>query len=216
MLALQPLSWPYRGAMLLALDTATPACTAALFDRDGRVLARLDEVMARGHAERLMPLLDRLLHGRRADSILVGCGPGSFTGLRVGIAAAHGLALGWNVPLHGFPTLALLAAGVKRPGPVAVALIGGHGELFVQQFDGAGLDSDRPAASLSPADAAALIDAPVVVGSGAAALVAVRGFGEAMDQLPSAADVLAIPAALRHLPPRPAYARAPDAKPKAA
>lgn len=201
--------------MLLALDTATPACTAALFDADGRLVARFDEVMARGHAERLMPLLDQLLEGRRADSILVGCGPGSFTGLRVGIAAAHGLSLGWGVPLAGFSTLALLAAGLRSEGPIGVALTGGHGELFVQQFD-ASLAPLQDVASLSPAAAAAVIDAPLVAGSGAQALVAARGFGQAVDAVPAAADVLRLPAALRSLPARPVYARAPDAKPKAA
>lgn len=202
--------------MLLALDTATPACTAALFDTDGRLLGRFDEVMARGHAERLMPLLDRLLDGRRADRILVGCGPGSFTGLRVGIAAAHGLAIGWGVPLAGMSTLALIAASAPGEGPVAVALAGGHGEMFVQQFARSPLEPAAPVASLSPAAAAALIDAPSIAGSGAEALVAARGWGTAMDGLPAAANALLLPEALRSLPPRPVYARAPDAKPKAA
>ena len=201
--------------MLLAFDTATPACTAALFDGNGRLLARVDEVMARGHAERLMPLLDRLLDGRRASLILVGCGPGSFTGLRVGIAGAHGLALGWGARLAGFSTLALIAAGTDREGPIGVALTAGHGELFVGQFAAPGLCAG-PVASLSPAAAAAVIDAPLVLGSGAAALVEARGTGEAFDALPAAADVLRLPPALRALPPRPIYARAPDARPKAA
>ncbi|NJC05863.1 tRNA threonylcarbamoyl adenosine modification protein YeaZ [Sphingomonas kaistensis] len=202
--------------MLLALDTATPACTAALFDADGMLLAHADEVMSRGHAEKLMPLLDRLLDGRRADAILVGCGPGSFTGLRVGIAAAHGLAIGWNVPLTGLSTLALIAAGVPGDGPVAVALTGGHGELFVQQFDRDPMVAVAPVVSLSPAAAAAVIDAHLVAGSGAAALVAARGFGQAVDALPSAAAALWLPPSLRTLAARPVYARAPDAKPKAA
>lgn len=202
--------------MLLALDTATPACTAALFEADGTLLARADEIMSRGHAEKLMPLLERMLDGRRADAILVGCGPGSFTGLRVGIAAAHGLGIGWDVPVLGLSTLALIAAGLPGEGPVAVALTGGHGELFVQQFDRAPLAPVAPIASLTPAAAATAITAPLVAGSGAAALVASRGFGEAVDALPTAAHALALPEALRSLAPRPTYARAPDAKPKAA
>jgi tRNA threonylcarbamoyl adenosine modification protein YeaZ len=202
--------------MLLTLDTATPACTAALFDADGTLLAQVDEVMARGHAEQLMPLLDSLLAGRRADGILVGCGPGSFTGLRVGISAAQGLAIGWGVPLAGMSTLALIAAGLPHHGPVAVALTGGHGELFVQQFDGETLAPVAPIASLSPAAAAVVIDAPLVAGSGAAALVAARGHGKAMEALPSASAALRLPRLHRTLDPRPIYARAPDAKPKAA
>lgn len=202
--------------MLLALDTATPACTAALFDPEGRLIAQVDQIMARGHAEQLMPLLDRVLDGRKASAILVGCGPGSFTGLRVGIAAAHGLAIGWNVPLAGMSTLALIAAGVPGDGPVAVALTGGHGELFVQQFARGPLLPENEIVSLTPAAAAAVIDAPVVAGSGAAALVTARGFGEVVEALPSASAALDLPQALRDLPARPVYARAPDAKPRAA
>lgn len=202
--------------MLLVLDTATPACTAALFDAGGFLLAQVDQVMARGHAEQLMPLLARLLGNGHADEILVGCGPGSFTGLRVGIAAAHGLAIGWGVPLHGLSTPALIAAALPGVGPVAIALTGGHGELFVQQFERGPLAPVAPVISLSPAAAAAVIDAPLVAGSGAAALVAARGHGEAIDVLPSAASALLLPESLRRLVPRPIYARAPDAKPKAA
>ena len=202
--------------MLLALDTATPACTAALIEADGRVVDRIDAVMARGHAEQLMPLLDRLLAGRRPDAILVGCGPGSFTGLRVGIAAAQGMAIGWDVPVTGMSTLSLIAAGAEGEGPIAVALTGGHGELFVQQFERPSLEPTGPAESLSPVQAAAAIDAPVVVGSGAAALVAARGHGTAIEGVPSAAFALHLPLALRSLPVRPLYIRPPDAKPKAA
>jgi tRNA threonylcarbamoyladenosine biosynthesis protein TsaB len=202
--------------MMLALDTATPACTAALFDADGTLLAQADEIMSRGHAEKLMPLLDLMLDGRRADAILVGCGPGSFTGLRVGIAAAHGLAIGWNVPVLGLSTLALIAAGMPGEEPVAIALTGGHGELFVQQFDRGPLAPSAPVASLTPAAAAATISARLVAGSGATTLVAARGFGEAVDALPSAANALRLPEPLRSLAARPTYARAPDAKPKAA
>lgn len=202
--------------MLLAFDTATPACTAALFSEAGEPVAQIDEVMARGHAERLMPLLEVLLGGRRPNAIAVGCGPGSFTGLRVGIAAAHGLAIGWGVPLHGFSTLALLAAGAPPGAAVAIALQGGHGELFVQQFETGPLRATSALASLPPAEAARLVDAPLVLGSGAAALVAARGQGEARDALPSAAHLLRLPESLRTLAPRPVYARAPDAKAKAA
>jgi tRNA threonylcarbamoyl adenosine modification protein YeaZ len=203
--------------MLLALDTATPACTAALFAADGSLLARADEVMSRGHAERLMPMLEDLLAGRRPEAILVGCGPGSFTGLRVGIAAAHGLALGWGASLRGFPTLALMAAAAPGEEAVAVALQGGHGELFVQAFERQPIL--RPLAnlaSLAPAEAALRVATSLVVGSGSAALVEARGHGQALPQLPSAADVLRLPEELRRLNPKPIYARAPDAKAKAA
>lgn len=200
---------------ILALDTATPACTAALLNDDGSVIAEADQVMARGHAERLMPILHDLLRGRRPDRILVGCGPGSFTGLRVGIAGAHGMAIGWGVPLAGFSTLALIAAAQSAGEPVGVALLGGHGELFVQQF-GADLLPEQEVSSLAPNQAAHSISATLVVGSGAATLVEARGWGEARDGLPSAAHILRVPEALRSLAAKPSYAREPDAKAKAA
>src|ERR1051325_890587 len=121
--------------MILAFDTSSAACTAPLFDEGGECVARKDELIGRGHSERLVPMLAELLEGRTAQSILIGVGPGSFTGIRVGIAAAHGLALGWGAELSGMSSLALLAASADAESEVAAAVTGGHGELFVQQFD---------------------------------------------------------------------------------
>jgi tRNA threonylcarbamoyl adenosine modification protein YeaZ len=202
--------------MILALDTSTAACTAALFSADGKLLARADEVIGRGHAERLVPMVAELLAGRKPGRILVGCGPGSFTGLRVGIAAAHGMAIGWGADLSGFSSLALLAAGVAGGEKVAAAVVGGHGELFVQEFNRHPLSAAGPLLNLPPGEAAAAIATPLVAGSGASALVAARRTGNAQDLLPRAADVLTLPDELRTLPPRPIYARAPDAQPRAA
>jgi tRNA threonylcarbamoyl adenosine modification protein YeaZ len=197
--------------MILAIDTSTSACTAALFDDAGACIARADEVIGRGHAERLVPMIEEMLAGRTASRILVGVGPGSFTGIRVGIAAAHGLAIGWNAELSGMSSLALIAAGIAGSGPIAVAVRGGHGELFVQQFD-AGLGNPSPLLNLAPPEAAVAFSADLVVGTGAADLVEARGGGEAREAWPSAADALSLPEALRSLPPRPLYARAPDAR----
>ena len=197
--------------MILAFDTSSSACTAALFDGQ-ECVGRRDELIGRGHAERLVPMLSELLDGRRADEILVGVGPGSFTGIRVAIAAAHGLAIGWDADLKGMSSLALLAAGVAAEGDVAAAVLGGHGELFVQQFDGASGNPTTELRNLAPAEAAQLVTADVVVGSGASQLVAARGFGEARDAWPSAADALRLPEGLRSLPAKPVYARAPDAR----
>ncbi|MGZ8347841.1 MAG: tRNA (adenosine(37)-N6)-threonylcarbamoyltransferase complex dimerization subunit type 1 TsaB, partial [Allosphingosinicella sp.] len=107
--------------MLLVIDSATAACSAALLDADGSVIAERHEIVGRGHAERLVPMIAELLDGRRPDALLVDCGPGSFTGVRVGLAAAHGLAIGWGLPLAGFSSLALLAAAAGEA-DVAVAL----------------------------------------------------------------------------------------------
>lgn len=198
--------------MLLVIDSATAACSAALLGADGGVIDARHEVVGRGHAERLVPMIADLLAGRRPDAILVDCGPGSFTGVRVGLAAAHGLAIGWGVPLAGYSATALLAATAGAD-PVGVALIGGHGELFVQSYAGDPVVPVDDLRSLPPDAAAASIAAALVVGSGAGTLVAARGWGEARDALPDAADAGRLPPALRALPPRPIYGRAPDAKP---
>lgn len=199
--------------MILALDTSTPACTAALFAADGSLFARADQVIGRGHAEFLAPMIADMLSGHTPSIIWVGVGPGSFTGLRIGIACAQGLGIGWEIPVHGMDSLALIAAGAPGEGPVAVAVSGGHGELFVTQYMRPKLTPIGAVANLTPAAAAAVIDAPLVVGSGAAALVAARGHGEAIDLNPAAANALALPHALRSLSPSPIYARAPDAHP---
>jgi tRNA threonylcarbamoyl adenosine modification protein YeaZ len=198
--------------MILAFDTSSAACTAALFDGDGRCVARQNEQIGRGHSERLVPMIGEMLDGRRADRIIVGVGPGSFTGIRVGLAAAHGLAIGWGAELSGASSLALIAARAGADGPLAAAVIGGHGELFVQEFDGATLEPRSELYNLPPGEAAAVTRSALVVGSGARQLVDARGWGEARDAFPSAADALALPDALRTLDPKPVYARAPDAR----
>ena len=198
--------------MILAIDTSTAACTAALFDGAGACVGACDEVIGRGHSERLVPMLDELLEGRRARRILVGVGPGSFTGIRVGIAAAQGLAIAWNCELAGMSSLALLAAGANSDGPIAVAVDGGHGELFVQQFDGKSLEPTTDLLNQPPSDAAANISAALVLGPGAERLVEARGRGNAETVWPSARNALRLPDKLRSLPAKPIYARAPDAR----
>lgn len=202
--------------LTLVIETISPACSVALIGAGGALLDERHELVGRGHAERLVPMIGDLIAGRHPTAILVDCGPGSFTGLRVGLAAAQGLAIGWNVPLTGYSAPALLAAMAGRDGrPIAAALEGGHGELFVQSFAGDPLAPTDDLRSLPPEEAAALIAAPLVVGSGAARLVAARGWGEAVELLPRAADAFRLPPPLRMLPPRPIYGRAPDARPMA-
>jgi tRNA threonylcarbamoyl adenosine modification protein YeaZ len=198
--------------MLLAFDTSSPACTAAVFDGEGACIARADEVIGRGHAERLVPMIAELMDGRAATQILVGVGTGSFTGIRVAIAAAHGLAIGWGAKLAGMSSLALLAAGAGANSEVAAAVLGGHGELFVQQFDVRTLEPTSDVRNAIPSEAARFVSAQLVVGSGAKQLVDARGWGEARELLPSAANALQLPETSRNLPPKPVYARAPDAR----
>jgi tRNA threonylcarbamoyl adenosine modification protein YeaZ len=194
--------------MILAFDTSSSACTAALFDGSGTCVGKADELIGRGHAERLVPMIAELMDGRSATRILVGVGPGSFTGIRVAIAAAHGLAIGWGAELYGISSLALLAAG---SGAVGAAVQGGHGELFVQQFS-EGTNPTTELVNAAPAQAARLITSEQVIGSGSAQLVAARGSGEAREAWPSAANALLLPEALRSLAPKPIYSRGPDAR----
>lgn len=202
--------------MILVIDSATEACSIALLE-SGQVIAERHEVVGRGHAERLMPMIAELLDGTRPAEILVDCGPGSFTGIRVGLAAAHGLAIGWGVPVHGYSSLALIAAGAfttHQADRLTVALHGGHGQLFVQSYARNPLKALDALRSLYPAKAAATTDAHLVVGSGAETLVAARGGGEALPFLPRAADAHRLGREFDRLPPRPLYGRAPDAKPR--
>lgn len=202
----------------LAIETATAACSVALLDGD-RLVADIHEVVGRGHAERLIPMISELPHAGRADRILVDCGPGSFTGIRVGLAAARALGLAWGVPVQGYCALALLAATAfseaGAPDRVACALTGGHGELFVQSFAAAPFRQTSALASLRPAEAAANLTDELVIGSGAPCLVAARLTGVARDALPNARDVAHLSAEFTALPATPIYGRAPDARPAA-
>lgn len=198
--------------MQLVIDSATAACSVALIE-GGALVDERHEVVGRGHAERLIPMIEDLLAGRRPLGILVDCGPGSFTGVRVGLAAAHGLAIGWRVPLTGYSAMAVVAAAVQGGDDIGVALEGGHGQLFVQSYGDDPLRPRDDLQSLPPAEAAVVVSARRVHGSGAEALVSTRGFGEAHNALPRAADARFLPEPLRRLPPRPIYGRAPDARP---
>jgi tRNA threonylcarbamoyladenosine biosynthesis protein TsaB len=195
----------------LSISTTTAACSVALLD-GATIIAQQHEEVGRGHAERLIPMIQTLPGQGRADAIWVDCGPGSFTGTRVGLAAARALGLAWAVPVLGFSSLALIAAAGPGEDQVAVALVGGHGELFVQQFRSMPLAPAADVRSLRPDVAALEITAQRILGSGAASLLAARGFGTAEDALPRAADAALLPEALRILPPSAIYVRAPDAR----
>lgn len=196
----------------LVIETATAACSVALIE-GAVVIASAHEVVGRGHAERLVPMIAALPNGGRAGAILVDCGPGSFTGIRVGIAAARGLGLGWGVPVRGFSSLPLVAAAAfaadRALDRLAVVLEGGHGEVFMQPFVRDPFVATADFASLPPEEAMARLDA-IAVGNGVRFLS--TGGREA---LPDAANVALLPPALADLPPRPIYGRAPDAKPMA-
>lgn len=194
----------------LAIETATTACSVALW-QDGALVDARHEIVGRGHAERLIPMIAELPDGGRADRLLVDCGPGSFTGIRVGIAAARALGIGWGVPVHGYSSVALIAASAVAEHDadrIAVVLEGGHGEVFVAPFDR--LLPAGPLASLTPEAAVAAIGDRAVFGTG------VRWIGTGTELIPDARAARLLPEDLRTLPPAPIYGRAPDAKPMAA
>lgn len=196
----------------LVIETATEACSAALFDGDA-LLAGTSEVIGRGHAERLVPMIAELPDRGRAERIFVSLGPGSFTGVRIGLAAARALGLAWKSRVTGYETLPLVAAIARcaRPGPITVCMSGGHGEWFVQDFAADGT-AERPHASVSPERAAALTRHSTVTGSQAEALVSLRGWGEAMPLLPDARLFLQLRGKFETDDLAPLYGRPPDAR----
>ncbi len=205
---------------ILAIETASEACSVALFERD-RLVAHDHRVLGRGHAEALVPMIEALPDKGRADRIFVSLGPGSFTGVRIGIATGRALGFAWGAEVLGFPSLALIAAiAVAERGngasAVTVCVNGGHGQWFVQDFDAAGI-AQAPAASLTPDQAASRQCHSIVAGNRAEELAALR-LGEdliCIDAVGNASRLNLLSADSFTLVLTPAYGRAPDAVPKA-
>jgi tRNA threonylcarbamoyl adenosine modification protein YeaZ len=219
---------------VLAIDCALDACAAAVFDSDpGTVIASQSRIMSRGHAEALMPLIARVMDEAEVefsqlDRIAVTVGPGSFTGLRVGIAAARGIALAAAKPAIGLTTLAGLAAPhIASEGhtPVMVAIDARHDNVYMQVFGSGGRSLLTPrVVTLREAARAATSGPARIVGSGAELVARAWPRGapppEVVDQRP-APDIawiarLGAVASPAEGPPKPLYLRPPDAQPQLA
>ena len=197
---------------ILAIETATEACSIALFDQ-GQLIDARHEVLGRGHAERLVPMIAELPEKGHAEQIRISLGPGSFTGVRIGLAVARALGVAWKIPGRGYPTLALVAA-MARAGTdraVTICMSGGHGEWFVQDFGTDGMPLDD-VASLSPDTAAMRRTQDILAGTRAEDLSAMIGVASAPIILPNASYALLVPDALLRDQLSPLYGRAPDAK----
>ena len=221
---------------LLAIDTALAACSAAVLDTahrtlNGGIIASESLPMIRGHAEALIPLIARVMKASGLafadlDRIVVTTGPGSFTGLRVGIAAARGLGLAIKIPVVGVSTLSAYAApylGTDNKYPVIAAIDARHAHVYLEVFTASGRTLLAPRlAPLSEAVHAASEAPARIVGSAAQAVA---------DGLPAAGPapvtvdnsdapdidwIAQIGAVVPQTtaPPKPLYLRAPDAQPQ--
>lgn len=217
---------------VLAIDTALAACAAAVIDtHHAAVTARESLPMTRGHAEAIMPLIARVMDAAgmafaQLDRIAVTTGPGSFTGLRVGISAARGIALAAGKPAVGLSTLAGFAAPHIAEGDnaaVVVAIDARHDHVYLQVFGPGGRTVVAPRiAPLREALRAAMAGPTRIVGSGANLIAALWPRSEPppllVEQL-AAPDIgwiarLGAAADEGHGPPKPLYLRAPDAQPQ--
>ncbi|WP_412064501.1 tRNA (adenosine(37)-N6)-threonylcarbamoyltransferase complex dimerization subunit type 1 TsaB [Rhizobium sp. SYY.PMSO] len=210
--------------IVLALDTAGVDCAAAVYDSGSdSVMGEVTETIGRGHAEHLMHVVDEAL--AKADvalsaveRVVVTVGPGSFTGIRIGVAAARGFALSLNVPAVGVTTLEVMAATARAQNPgksVMAAIDAKREEIYLQSFDADGnpLDEAR-AVTIGEARAIAAGFDGIVTGT------AVARLGDAPPaERPDAFPIAIVarlgagkPAGER---PKPLYLRGPDARPQA-
>lgn len=209
--------------LLLALDTATPAVTVALLDADdGRLLAARERVDARRHGELLMPSVDAVLTaaGRRlADvgALVVGTGPGPYTGLRVGLVTASALGAARGVPVYGVCTLDGVARASGLREPFVVATDARRREVYWAEYADADTRTGGPAVD-RPGEIAERVAGRPAVGAGAALYP--EAFPGARADLPAHASAGALAAiAARRLAagepldaPTPRYLRRPDAR----
>jgi tRNA threonylcarbamoyladenosine biosynthesis protein TsaB len=208
-----------RDPLVLGFDTSAAHCAAALLCGD-RVLARAEEDMGRGQAERLMPMLEELLAGAGhgwsdLDAIGVGVGPGNFTGIRIAVSAARGLALSLGIPAVGVSSFEALAEG--REGPVLAILAAPRGMSYMQMRDGAFATAPELVKGLE-VPAAMRAEGLTCIGAQAEEVAQSLGAAAAAPAYPLGVAIARVALSRRNDPPaRPAplYLRAADAAPAA-
>jgi tRNA threonylcarbamoyladenosine biosynthesis protein TsaB len=218
---------------ILAIDTSCGAVSACILDSgSAEAIARHSEKMERGHAEALAPLIERLIldvEGGFAtlDRIAVTTGPGSFTGIRIGLALARAMGLALNIPIVGVSTLVAFAGPLliePQPGIIASAIDARHGRVYFQLFESTGRPLLAPRVDGLREAARAIGAGPVRVTGSAARMLALEAarFGLNVDLVSSAEfpDIIAVAQIglagdPRNSPPRPLYLKAPDALPAA-
>jgi len=201
--------------LILALDTSVAHCAAVLLDRERVVVAR-SEAMAKGQAERLMPMLVEVLAEggagwRDLEALAVGVGPGNFTGVRIAVAAARGLALALQVPALGVSTLEAVAYGLARP--LAVVDDARRGEVYLQVFTA---DGAQAAQVCALADLPSRLGGLALAGAAAVEVAALSGGTVLHPAFPLVEAMARIARARLGSPqPRPApfYLRGADAAP---
>lgn len=214
--------------IVLGIDTAANLCAACVYDTVGHAVhaSRSDDI-GRGHAEHLAGLVadvmgDAAVDYDQLEAIIVTVGPGTFTGIRVGVSMARGFALALNIPAKGVSTLQAIAADATANsafhGPFTVAIHGGRGQIFAQPFDGRGLACGDPC-QVALADAADVLtpDTKAIVGNAADDVAQVTGRTLLARHLPVATGTIQTIARLgasSTMAPSPLYLRGADAKPQ--
>ncbi len=217
---------------VLAIDTALGACSVCVAEAGEALPLALESTeMATGHAEALMPMIERVMAQvdggfSSLERVAVSIGPGSFTGLRIGIAAARAIGLAANIPVLGVSTLSAYAApliNAEEPGIIAVGIDARHGAVFFQAFTAAGRTIVLPRVISLKEAGRAIGSGPVkLAGSGAAALAVeamALGLKASIADMRPAPDILwvaklGLSATPASAPAKPLYLRPPTATPQ--
>ena len=210
---------------ILSLDTAMAACSVAVVDTDAPLpLAAAFVAMERGHAEALAPMTAEVLEAAglaisAIDRIAVTIGPGTFTGVRIGLSFAKGLALARHLPVIGIDSLSAIAANDGSDAPLLVVADARNGEVYAAAFDAARNLIAGPRVTTAAAAVADVPSGTLVIGTAAKAVVETSGRTDLRlspaSPLPVAAHFARLAAATAPgAAPSPLYLRAPDAKPQ--